>query len=123
MDMLPIQPMKNNLIKPTTGTANDGGSKSQGGYINVRGDEVTISDESKRLMGEDPVVEERSFFIILKDFIISFIKKIIKLVLFMLPEKKQVTKKEEKIEKTEEKEEKLEPGNFLKFTRHDNDNE
>ena len=75
MDMLPIKPTSNNLIRPTTGTANDGGSKSQGGYINVRTgktDELKISDEGKRLIGDDPVVDEKSFLTVIKEFILLF---------------------------------------------------
>jgi hypothetical protein len=111
MDLIPIQPTGNNFIKPATSTANDGGSKSQSGYINTRignNDELKLSEESKRLIGEDPVVEEKSFLIIIKEFIISLVKKIIKILSFKSPEKKQEVKKSE-------------TGHFLDFTGHINE--
>jgi len=121
MDLLPIQPISNNLIKPTTGTANDGGSKSQGGYVNVRTgknektDKITISEESKRLIGEDPVIDEKSLFTIIKEFILSVFRNIVKIFNFKLPEKaKQEPQEIEKIEISEKGEVK----DFLGFTRH-----
>jgi len=119
MDMLPIKPVSNNLIKPTTGTANDGGSKSQSGYINTRTsektDELTLSDESKRLIGEDPVEEEKSFLTALKEFFLNLLKnigKFFKIFSFKFPEKKQVSQNTEKSQSGEVK-------NFLGYTRHD----
>ncbi len=131
MDMLPIKP-SNNLIKPTIGTANDGGSKSQSGYVNVRtgqpeGDKIQISDESKRLIGEDPIIEEKNFFEVLKEFFIKIFRSISKIFSFKLTEKSSELEITEKIEeKTEEiiedkkLEEKNETKDFLKFTKHDN---
>lgn len=124
MDLLPIKP-NNNLIRPATGTANDGGSKSQGGYINVRSgqqEKIIISDESKRLIGEDPVVDEKSLFLIIKEFVLKFFKlfrNIIKNLNFKLPKKikKQESQKSQKIEENKETE-KSEVKNFLGFTRH-----
>jgi hypothetical protein len=118
MDLIPIQPTGNNLIRPATGTANDGGSKSQGGYINVRtgkkNDELQISDEGKRLIGEDPVDDdEKSFLTVIKEFILSVFRYIVKLFSFIkLPKKKLEPQKiPETVEKSEVK-------NFLGFTRH-----
>lgn len=117
MDMLPIKPTSNNLIRPTTSTANDGGSKSQGGYINVRtgekNDEIKLSEESKRLIGEDPVIDEKSFLTIIKEFILSFFRNILnflKKLRFKRPEKKQEPQKVE-IHENEVK-------NFLGYTKH-----
>ncbi len=82
MDMRPIQPGKVDLIRPTISTANDGGSKSQGGYINIRGDDgdkIEISEETKRLLGEDAVeVEETNPWNVIKEFFLSLITAILK---------------------------------------------
>lgn len=83
MDMLPIRPTKTDLIRPTISTANDGGSKSQSGYINVRdegGDRIELSDEMKRLMGEENIeaVEENSSWEAIKQFLSSIINAILK---------------------------------------------
>lgn len=102
MDILPIKPTSNNLIRPTTGTANDGGSKSQSGYINVRtgkpekNDELTISDEGKRLIGEDPVIDEKSFLLSIKEFLLSLWNRFLKIFSFKIFKKKK--KKPEKKE-------------------------
>lgn len=118
MDMLPIKPIANNLIKATTGTANDGGSKSQSGYINVRtgdgGDELKLSDESKRLIGEDPVIEDDKSFLLnflnkLKEFFVSLFKKVFALFNF----KKSVEVKQETPKVSE-------VNNFLGYTKHTN---
>jgi len=82
MDMLPIQPGRVDLIRPTIGTANDGGSKSQGGYMNVRdedgGDTIELSDETKRLLGEDlPIEDSSTDFESLKKFFMAIIKAIL----------------------------------------------
>ncbi|MEI8389894.1 MAG: hypothetical protein WCG23_08415 [bacterium] len=121
MDMLPIKPTSNNLIRPTTGTANDGGSKSQGGYINVRTgktDELKISDEGKRLIGDDPVVDEKSFLTVIKEFILLVLNTISKIFSFKIPKNKRKPKIAEKA-KTNEENEKSEVKNFLGFTRHE----
>jgi len=119
MDLLPIKP-SNNLIRPATSTANDGGSKSQSGYINVRtgekNDELKLSDEGKRLIGEDPVVDDKSFLNAIKDFFLSilkFIKKVFsfKLPSFNFPKKKQPPQIVETVAKSEVK-------NFLGYTKH-----
>jgi len=116
MDILPIKPTSN-LIKPATGTANDGGSKSQGGYINVRtgksekSDELNISDESKRLIGEDPVIDEKSFITAIKEFFLSIFKFIVKIFSFKLPKKAPKPQEIKQAEKSEVKE-------FLGFTKH-----
>jgi len=119
MDLIPIKPTSN-LIRATTGTANDGGSKSQSGYINVRtgekNDELKLSDEGKRLIGEDPVIDDKSFLDAVKNFfrsIFQFIKKIFSFKI-KFPEKKQ---KPETIETTEESQVK----NFLGYTKHNNE--
>jgi len=116
--MLPIQPSKNNLIRATTGTANDGGSKSQSGYINMReesGDELTLSSEGEKLVGEDPVVEEDKRLLSFLQAIFGFITNIfVKLFSFLgsirirLPEKKQPPPPQEEEHVT----------NFLGYTRH-----
>jgi len=121
MDLIPIKP-SNNLIRPATSTANDGGSKSQSGYINVRtgekSDELKLSDEGKRLIGEDPVVDDKSFLNAVKEFFLSilrFIKKVFsfKLPPFHFPKKKQPPQIVETVEKSEVK-------NFLGYTKHTN---
>ena len=121
MDLLPIKP-SNNLIRPATSTANDGGSKSQSGYINVRtgekNDELKLSDEGKRLIGEDPVVDDKSFLNAIKDFFLSilkFIKKVFsfKIPPFHFPKKKQPPQTVETVAKSEVK-------NFLGYTKHTN---
>jgi len=121
MDLIPIKPTSN-LIRATTGTANDGGSKSQSGYINVRtgekNDELKLSDEGKRLIGEDPVVDDKSFLNAVKEFFLSifrFIKKVFsfKLPAFSFPKKKPEPQIVETVEKSEVK-------NFLGYTKHTN---
>jgi len=116
--MLPIQPSKNNLIRATTGTANDGGSKSQSGYINTRedsGDELMLSSEGEKLVGEDPVVEEDKKVLNFLQAFFAFINNIfIKLFSFLgslkfrLPEKKPPPPPQEEEHVT----------NFLGYTRH-----
>jgi len=98
MDLIPIQPHRSELIKPTVATANDGGSKSQSGYIKraVKNDEVKISDEIKRLIGEDPVIEEKNFAGIIKEFILSLFRRIKSVLNFKFPEKKPEPVKAEK---------------------------
>jgi hypothetical protein len=86
MDMLPIRPPGGDYIKPATSTANDGGSKSQSGYMprgerKEKKDEIIVSAESKRLIGDDTIIVEESH--IFEDFfskIKNFISKLIKFV-------------------------------------------
>lgn len=95
MDMLPIRPSGGEYIKPATSTANDGGSKSQSGYIprgerKEKKDEIIVSDETKRLLGEDPVIEEEnSLFDSIKEFFASLIKAVSKLFSFQPKDTKQ----------------------------------
>lgn len=115
MDMLPIQPNKNGFIRPTIATANDGGSKSQSGYIKraEKNDKLNISDESKRLIGEEQEIEEENnnflidLLISLKDFILSLFKFISKILSFKLS---KIKKESQKIEKEIKKE------SFLAYT-------
>ena len=82
MDMLPIKPVSGDTIRPATGTANDGGSKSQGGYINLSGqkeDEFKVSDESKLLIGEEPDEEQSDVFAGIKEFFMKIIQAVKKL--------------------------------------------
>ena len=125
MDLIPINPIGNNLIKAATGTQNDGGSKSQGGYVNARTgenkNELKISDEGKRLIGEDPVIDEKSFFDVLKEFILSLLRSITKIFSFKkAAEKKQESQKVETTE-TGEHHENNEVKDFLGYTRHNNE--
>jgi len=85
MDMLPIRPGGSESIKPATSSENDGGSKSQSGYVNVRigkeeKDEFTGSDESKRLIGDDFEDEGKGFDI--KEFFLSLIRAVLKFLGF-----------------------------------------
>jgi len=118
MDLLPIKP-SSNLIKPATSASNDGGSKSQSGYINVRTgkpektDEVNISDEGKRLIGDDPVVDEKSFITAIKEFFLLIFRFIKKIFSFKFLAKKPKPQEIKSSEKSEIKE-------FLGFTRHGN---
>jgi hypothetical protein len=92
MDMLPIRPTGGDYIKPATSTTNDGGSKSQSGYIprgerKEKKDELIVSDESKRLIGEDNIELEESHFLenifaAIKEFFASLIKFILKIFRF-----------------------------------------
>lgn len=79
MDMLPIKPVSGDTIKPTTGTANDGGSKSQSGYINLSGqkeDEFRVSEESKLLIGEEPEPKVKDIFAEIKKFFMKIIRAV-----------------------------------------------
>ena len=83
MDMLPIRPTGSEYIKPATGTENDGGSKGQGGYVNITGreeDQFSISDESKLLIGEDPEIEEIDYLADIKEFFNRLINFFLKLL-------------------------------------------
>lgn len=89
MDMLPIRPTGSEYIKPATSTANDGGSKGQGGYINLSGhkeDQFNTSDESKRLIGEDPVVEDNALSFNIKEFFAKIIKAVMNFLGFKTAE-------------------------------------
>ena len=108
MDLIPIQSNRNELIRPATATANDGGSKSQSGYIKraVKNDEIKISEECKRLVGEDPFIEEKNFAAIIKEFILSLFKQIKTVLSFKIPSERQEPEKHEKKD-------------FLSFTKHE----
>jgi len=89
MDMPPIRPK---LIRPASGTANDGGSKSNGGYLprdvsnKQKKYQFKVSDETQMLFGEDVEVEQKTLSNILKEIFLHIYKFIIK---FFTPKSKQ----------------------------------